>query len=726
MTQNQDIIFALDIGTRTVVGVVFEKKEDKLVILDSEIVEHKSRSMLDGQIHNVAEVTTQVRKIRERLEEKLDTKLEKVAIAAAGRALKTVKGQYEIEFDNNKEVTDDDVKTLEFTAVQRAQEELVTNTQEEVHGYHFVGYSVINNKLNGMKIKDLTGQRGSKIEIELVATFLPRVVVDSLLMVIRQAGLEVEHLTLEPIAASSLLIPQQMHNFNLALVDIGAGTSDIAVTREGAIIGYAMVPVAGDEITEAICDTYMLDYHTAEKIKRKLVEEDSVEVKDILDQRVEISSQKILHKIEGKIEELAELIAEEILNLNEEDPQAVICFGGGSLTPLLRDKLAKVLGMPVNRIGIKSTQDTDQIEGRIDGLSITQGITPLGIGMSNYNNLNRANFLDIKVNGDLIHLFTLSEPKVSDALLAAEIDLEKLEPTLGLALTIEVNGKVKVIPGQAGSSGKIMLNDEEVELDDYIKNGDEIEVQFGEESRPGAGVIADVVPKLESKDIIANGEKVSLEPKYYLDGELGDLDESLYDRAQITYQEVKTVMDAIEQVWDIPQQELKSEIINYKVNGRSKSISLNNYKIKLNGEETNLSSEVESGDELYFQFKPQFEVKPITVKDILEEVEIKTGMDILMNGRELKVPIDDFKLLKNGVEADLDAKVVSGDEIIYQIGEVTIEEVLNHINYTLSERNKEKIVLKKNKVESSVKELVEDGDRIDIYLRNKSTDMQEN
>ncbi|SDC12511.1 MULTISPECIES: cell division protein FtsA [unclassified Candidatus Frackibacter] len=726
MTQNQDIIFALDIGTRTVVGVVFEKKEDKLVILDSEIVEHKSRSMLDGQIHNVAEVTTQVRKMRESLEEKLDIELEKVAIAAAGRALKTVKGQYEIKFENNREITDDDVKTLEFTAVQKAQEKLVANTQEEVHGYHFVGYSVINNKLNGMKIKDLTGQRGSKIEIELVATFLPRVVVDSLLMVIRQAGLEVEHLTLEPIAASSLLIPQQMHNFNLALVDIGAGTSDIAVTREGAIIGYAMVPVAGDEITEAICDTYMLDYHTAEKIKRKLVEEESVEVKDILDQRVEISSQKILHKIEGKIEELAELIAEEILNLNEEDPQAVICFGGGSLTPLLRDELAKALGMPVNRIGIKSTQDTDQIEGRIDGLSITQGITPLGIGMSNYNNSNRANFLDIKVNGDLIHLFTLSEPKVSDALLAAEIDLEKLEPTLGLALTIEVNDRVKVIPGQAGSSGKIMLNDEEVELDDYIKNGDEIEVQFGEESRPGVGVIADVVPKLESKDIIANGEKVSLEPKYYLDGELVDLDESLYDRAQITYQEVKTVMDAIEQVWNIPQQELKSEIINYKVNGRSKSISLNNYKIKLNGEETNLSSEVESGDELYFEFKPQFEVKPITVKDILEEVEIKTGMDILMNGRELKVPIDDFKLLKNGVEADLDAKVVSGDEIIYQIGEVTIEEVLNHINYTLSERNKEKIVLKKNKVESSVKELVEDGDRIDIYLRNKSTDMQEN
>ena len=726
MTQNQDIIFALDIGTRTVVGVVFEKKEDKLVILDSEIVEHKSRSMLDGQIHNVAEVTTQVRKMRESLEEKLDIELEKVAIAAAGRALKTVKGQYEIKFENNREITDDDVKTLEFTAVQKAQEKLVANTQEEVHGYHFVGYSVINNKLNGMKIKDLTGQRGSKIEIELVATFLPRVVVDSLLMVIRQAGLEVEHLTLEPIAASSLLIPQQMHNFNLALVDIGAGTSDIAVTREGAIIGYAMVPVAGDEITEAICDTYMLDYHTAEKIKRKLVEEESVEVKDILDQRVEISSQKILHKIEGKIEELAELIAEEILNLNEEDPQAVICFGGGSLTPLLRDELAKALGMPVNRIGIKSTQDTDQIEGRIDGLSITQGITPLGIGVSNYNNSNRANFLDIKVNGDPIHLFTLAEPKVSDALLAAEIDLEKLEPTLGLALTIEVNDKVKVIPGQAGSSGKIMLNDEEVELDDYIKNGDEVEVQFGEESRPGAGVIADVVPKLESKDIIANGEKVSLEPKYYLDGELVDLDESLYDRAQINYQEVKTVMDAIEQVWNIPQQELKSEIINYKVNGRSKSISLNNYKIKLNGEETNLSSEVESGDELFFEFKPQFEVKLITVKDILEEVEIKTEVDILMNGRELKVPIDDFKLLKNGVEADLDAKVVSGDEIIYQIGEVTIEEVLNHINYTLSERNKEKIILKKNKVESSLKELVEDGDRIDIYLRNKSTDMQEN
>lgn len=70
-------------------------------------------------------------------------------------------------------------------------------------------------------------------------------------------GLEMSAITLEPIAAINVLIPQTMRHLNLALVDIGAGTSDVAITNNGTIIiGYGMVPYAGDEITEAISQNF--------------------------------------------------------------------------------------------------------------------------------------------------------------------------------------------------------------------------------------------------------------------------------------------------------------------------------------------------------------------------------------------------------------------------------------------------------------------------------------
>ena len=80
-----------------------------------------------------------------------------------------------------------------------------------------------------------------------------------------------EALTLEPIAAINVLIPPSMRRLNVALVDIGAGTSDIAITDAGTVIAYGMVPIAGDEVTEAISDHYLLDFPMAEKAKRELL-----------------------------------------------------------------------------------------------------------------------------------------------------------------------------------------------------------------------------------------------------------------------------------------------------------------------------------------------------------------------------------------------------------------------------------------------------------------------
>ncbi|MFW6007173.1 MAG: cell division protein FtsA, partial [Halanaerobiales bacterium] len=180
-----DCIFALDIGTRTIIGTIIKPANLGYEIIDSEVIEHKNRAMLDGQIHSVREVAGQVKAVKSNLEKRNDIKLKKVSLAAAGRALKTVEKEFSIDFSLSKNITEEDVRTLELSAVQEAQNNLVqVNDKEEPTRYHFVGYSVVEYKLDDIFIGDLIGQKGKKIQVKLIATFLPRIVIDSLLNVI--------------------------------------------------------------------------------------------------------------------------------------------------------------------------------------------------------------------------------------------------------------------------------------------------------------------------------------------------------------------------------------------------------------------------------------------------------------------------------------------------------------------------------------------------------------
>jgi len=101
-------------------------------------------------------------------------------------------------------------------------------------------------------VQKIEGLKGGKASVKVVATFLPSHVVEAMLSVLRKVNLTITHLTLEPIAAVNITVPEDLRILNIALVDVGAGTSDIAISKEGTIIAYGMVPLAGDEITEAI------------------------------------------------------------------------------------------------------------------------------------------------------------------------------------------------------------------------------------------------------------------------------------------------------------------------------------------------------------------------------------------------------------------------------------------------------------------------------------------
>ena len=229
----EDIKFSLDIGTRSVIGSAGIVKGTKIDVIKECYIEHHERAMLDGQIHDISLVTKTVKSVIQNLENELNVKLEKVNIAAAGRFLKTVNSKAELDLNKDESINSEWIKTLELKAIKEAEESIA---KEVVGELYCVGYSVVNYYLNGYIISNLLGHKGENISVEIIATFLPKSVVDSLYSVMDKCGLRVSSLTLEPIAAIEAVVPQKLRLLNIALVDIGAGTSDIAISADQSIV----------------------------------------------------------------------------------------------------------------------------------------------------------------------------------------------------------------------------------------------------------------------------------------------------------------------------------------------------------------------------------------------------------------------------------------------------------------------------------------------------------
>src|SRR5258705_8371652 len=165
-------------------------------------------------------------------------------------------------------------------------------------------------------------------------TFVPRLVLDSLQAVLKVPGLSLASLTLEPIAAVSIAVPADLRRLNLAMVDIGAGTSDIALTREGRVAAFAMAPIAGDEITERLADAFLLDFNQAEALKK--ADPDSIGhlVTDVFGNKRVLEPGQIWHEAMPAVTEWAHEVAARIFEMNlGKAPQAVLLVGGGSQAP---------------------------------------------------------------------------------------------------------------------------------------------------------------------------------------------------------------------------------------------------------------------------------------------------------------------------------------------------------------------------------------------------------
>lgn len=534
-----DFVFGLDIGTRNVVGTVGYMKNGRFQAAAIVSKEHETRAMLDGQIHDINKVGDTIRIVKHELEASIGKKLKEVCIAAAGRVLRTVQVHEDVEFEGEVRVNAENIYSLELIAVEKAHKEL--NLKGEKYKFYCVGYTPVRYYLNDYAINNLEGHKAEKIGIDLLATFLPEEVVDGLYAAVDYAGLTVANLTLEPIAAMNVAIPEQYRLLNIALVDVGAGTSDICLTKDGSVVAYGMIPAAGDELTEIIAKEYLVDFAAAEKIKLAAGKKKTITYKDIMGISHKLAPGDVHKLLDAQLTKIADDVADKICELNGDKPvSAVFVVGGGGKFPGFTDKIADRLEIAHERVAVRGEEVLTSIDFVVDNVKKDALlVTPIGICINYYNQKN--NFILATVNGERVKLYDNNHLSIVDAVMQSGMPNESIFPRRGKELEFTVNGKSRLVRGSTGDAAVILLNGRESSMNARIAHNDQIEIRESTVGEAGHITIGELEEYKSTVNFVVN-DKLIICPKFaYVNGELKGADYSVEPGDDIIMENYYTV-----------------------------------------------------------------------------------------------------------------------------------------------------------------------------------------
>lgn len=546
MTENQELIFALDIGTRSVIGVVGYAEKNGLHVLAVERQDHGTRAMVDGQIQDISLVSGAAMAVKERLEKKVGQPLHSVCVAAAGRSLKTQRADYEIILPDVQTLDSELIARLETGAINRAEQAFDENGDESDRLYYLVGYSVTGYELDHYPMTTLLDHRGKQIKASVIATFLPSEVVESLCTSMRKAGLEVASLTLEPIAAMNLIIPPQLRLLNLALVDIGAGTSDIAVSQGGSVVGYTMATVAGDEITETLMKQYLLDFDTAEQVKLAISSGEQITFQDILGVEHSISADEVEQATEESARVLCQEICAGVRALNGGAPSALFLVGGGSQLTKLREYVEQEMQMEPSRVAVGSANLRKLVwtDEEICDLTSPDLATPLGIALSAAQQLT-GNGLHILVNGKRANLFRSERLSIRDVLMMNGYRYRDFIGRTGQSVSFMLNGERRVIRGTQSSPAELTRNGEAATLSDHVHAGDSICFTPAISGTDASPRLCDILPELSDETVWLADEQVPMGLVAQINGQFVPRDTALVSGDEIDTLRLDTIDDLL-------------------------------------------------------------------------------------------------------------------------------------------------------------------------------------
>ena len=698
----EGVVFGLDIGTRSVVGTVGYMKSGKFHVIAQKVQKHETRAMLDGQIHDIGKVGMTIRNVTEMLEQDTDIHLTDVCIAAAGRVLHTVQTTYEEEYPEGHEVTDEDIYNLDSKAVQKAYAQFLESNTSDMK-FYLVGYSTMHYYLNGYQIANLEGHKAGKVSVDLIATFLPDDVVDGLYKACERADLQVVNLTLEPIAAIMVAIPEKFRMLNLALIDVGAGTSDICITDDGTITAYGMIPVAGDHLTEMIAQYCLVDFNTADQIKIDASHMDKVEYTDIMGLTKTISSKDVQKIIKPLVDSMAAQVTEQIKKLNGDKPvSAVFVVGGGGRIPGYTKAIAKDMNISEERVALRGEEVMKDIvflqEDGIEKDSLM--VTPLGICISFYEECN--NFVFVSFNGQQTKIYDNGRLAIVDAAMQASFPNEDLFPKRGQELLFNVNGQERVVRGEPGEAAVITLNGKPADIHTRIRANDMIEVQRSTAGEPAKTRI-EMLPEFKTSfNVNVNGKNVQASRFATVNGQPQT---AFYDIQ--TGDEVHVLdYDTAAQIAKLMDIELTPDIV-----------------IRVNNEKADGDTPV------YENFKVEFRSKE---EDIMEsyrdfpdadEIAVEEENAEALEDAEEAIRADDPDAVrvdspvKRILARDLHVTVNDNPIVMHGKAEYIFVDIFDYIDFDLSQSKGRSIVTQLNGNTPDYMQQLQEGDRIEVYWK---------
>ncbi len=383
MTRKSDknLIVGLDIGTSKVVCIIGELKDDGEI----EIVgfgSNPSRGLKKGVVVNIESTVQSIQRAVEEAELMAGCEIHSVYAGIAGSHIGSMNSHGIVA------IKDGEVSTSDVERVIDAARAVAIPADQKI--LHILPQEFIIDHQDG--IREPVGMSGVRLEAKVHLVTGAVSAAQNIVKCVRRCGLEVDDLILEQLASSYAVLSEEEKELGVCLVDIGGGTTDIAIFTEGAIRHTAVIPIAGDQVTNDITVALRTPTHNAEEIKLKYAcaltqlasADESIEVPSIGDRAPRrLARQTLAEVVEPRYEELLSLVQAELRRSGFEDLIAggVVITGGSAKMEGLIDLAEEVFHMPV-RLGIPQ---------HVSGLAevVSNPIHATGVGLLLFARNNR-------------------------------------------------------------------------------------------------------------------------------------------------------------------------------------------------------------------------------------------------------------------------------------------------------------------------------------------------
>jgi cell division protein FtsA len=348
--EDKHLVIGLDIGTSKIVAIVGEVKPDGML----EVIGmgmHESSGMKKGMVVNIDATVAAIQRALEEAELMADCKITEVHTGIAGSHIRSTNSSGMVKIKEN-EVTQADVDRVMETASSIS----LPADQQKLHVLE-QAFSI-----DGQDgIKKPLGMSGMRLDVDVHIITGAVAAVQNIMKCIHRCGLEVNELILQPLASSRAVLADDEMDLGVCLVDIGGGTTDIAVFTGGSIRHTAVIPIAGDQITNDIAMALRTPTQNAEEIKirygcalRQLADEGVIDVPGVGDRVSRSLSRRTLSEvIEPRVEELYFLVQAELRRSGFDDllSSGIVITGGSSAMLGMVDLGEEIFHLPV-RLGI--------------------------------------------------------------------------------------------------------------------------------------------------------------------------------------------------------------------------------------------------------------------------------------------------------------------------------------------------------------------------------------